>query len=153
MCFLRYLRPLHKKFNLAPLCSPLPLLTPSILPHEFLYSFLEWQPCHFPVKVFCSSRAIYLGFFQRPLWGRLVFLSPISNYFKIELEMAQLYDLTHNLTEIIILSIFCFKYTLVNHYSAIPRNVIIACLTTFDGLKENYWVHKDNNRTKLRGLP
>ena len=58
-------------------------------------SFLEWQPCHFPVMVFCSSRAIYLGFFQCPLWGKLVFLSPISNYFKMELGMAQLYDLTY----------------------------------------------------------
>ena len=26
---------------------------------------------------------IYLGFFQCPLWGKLVFLSPISNYFKM----------------------------------------------------------------------
>ena len=30
-----------------------------------------------------------------PIWGKLVFQSPISNYFKIELGMAQLYDLTY----------------------------------------------------------
>ena len=57
--------------------------------------FLEWQPCHSPVMVFCSSRAIYLGFFQCPLWVKLVFLSPISNYFKMGLGMAQLYILTY----------------------------------------------------------
>ena len=47
---------------------------------------MERQPCHSPVMVFCSSRAIYLGFFQCSLLGRLVFLSPISNYFKTKLE-------------------------------------------------------------------
>ena len=29
--------------------------------------FLEWQPCHSPVMIFCSSRAIYLGFLQQSL--------------------------------------------------------------------------------------
>ena len=60
-----------------------------------IFFFLEWQPCHSPVMVFCSSRGIYLGFSQCQLWGRLVFLSPISNYFKMVLEMAQLSDLTY----------------------------------------------------------
>ena len=53
-------------------------------------TFLEWQPCHSPVILFCSSRWIYQGFSQRQLWGTLVFLSPISNYFKMAWEMAQL---------------------------------------------------------------
>ena len=69
------------------------------------FSFLEWQLCHYPVMVFCSSRAIYLGVFQFPLWGRLVFLSPISNYFEIELGMAQLYDLTYLVSNGFILEI------------------------------------------------
>ena len=43
--------------------------------------FLEWQPFHSHVMVFCTSRGIYLGFSQCQLWGRLVFLSPISNYY------------------------------------------------------------------------
>ena len=49
--------------------------------------FLEWQPCHSPVMEFCSSRAIYPWFFKCSLWDRLVFLSPISHIFKIELGM------------------------------------------------------------------
>ena len=51
--------------------------------------FMEWQPCHSLVMVFRSLGGIYLGFYQCP-----VFLSHISNYFKIELKMTQLYNLT-----------------------------------------------------------
>ena len=76
------------------------------------HTFLEWHPCHSPAMVFCSSLAIYLGLFRCPLWGKLVFLSPISNCFKIELGMAQLYNLTF-------LGGICFLRSwerLVNHF-------------------------------------
>ena len=56
---------------------------------------MEWQPCRSPVLVFCSSRAIYLGFSLCPLWGKLIFLSPSQNYFKMALGMALLYILTY----------------------------------------------------------
>ena len=79
-------------------------------------NFLEWQPFHYPVMVFCSSRAIYLGFLKSPLWGRVVFLSRFLIYFKIDLGMAQLYDL-----------IYLSGIDTFNYNSAIPCNGITAC--------------------------
>ena len=38
--------------------------------------FLECQPCHSPVMVFCYCRATYPGFSQCSIWIVLVFLSP-----------------------------------------------------------------------------
>ena len=32
----------------------------------YKYIFLEWQPCHSPVMVLCSTRPIYQGFVQCP---------------------------------------------------------------------------------------
>ena len=96
-----------------------PWIQPSLVIFDFHIYFLEWQPCHSPAMVFFSSRAIYQRFFLCPLWGRPVFLSPISNYYKIELGMAQLYDLTH-LGGIGITTQYSCN-------SSIPCNDIIVC--------------------------
>ena len=46
--------------------------TSKLLSHTSL--FLEWQPCHSSVMVFCSSNAIYLGFCLIPFIDWFLFL-------------------------------------------------------------------------------
>ena len=50
--------------------------------------FLKWQPCHFPVLLFCLFRVIYLGFCQCSFRIMLVVLSPICIVCSVSLRVA-----------------------------------------------------------------
>ena len=81
-------------------------LTNSFLTSEknmtFFFSFLKWQPCHFPVIIFCLFRSIYQGFSQcsprimlssNPLYQLILnFLS--SNHANLSATMAGKTSLT-----------------------------------------------------------
>ena len=86
--------------------------------------------------VFCSSRAIYLGFFQCPLWGKIVFLTPISNYFKIEAGnfFKQLWQ--------------WYKHMLEKK-SAIPCNDIIACIMWPSDFEQHFTKMLDYYRLQI----